>query len=313
MSDRIVTVTLNPAIDHTAGVPSFQLDAVNRVTWAQADAGGKGVNVASFLAEAGASVSVTGCLGAENLELFEQLFARKELQDHFIRLPGKTRVNIKLVDEAQGQITDVNFPGLVVDRAGLQQVQSVLQKLALTHDWFVFAGSLPAGLPTTTYHDLIATLKSQNKAVVLDTSGEALRQALPTQPDLIKPNIAELEALLGETLTNHAAIITAARQLVGAGIQHVVVSMGADGALFINEHQAIHAQAPAPEIKSTVGAGDAMIAGMVLGLSRGETLADCATLATAFSVGALGQIGPRLPDLAEIEALRCSVRLKHLT
>ncbi|MFE4106881.1 1-phosphofructokinase [Almyronema epifaneia] len=313
MSDRMVTVTLNPAIDHTVAVANFQLDTVNRVSWEQADAGGKGVNVASFLAEAGATVSVTGVLGSENPELFERLFAEKGLSDRFIRLPGKTRVNIKIVDQAQAQITDLNFPGLAVDESGLNQVQSAIAALAPSHDWFVFCGSLPAGCPTTAYRDLIAPLKAQGKTVILDTSGEALRQALPAQPDLIKPNIAELEALLGKTLRDDAALMAAAHQLIDAGIRQVVVSRGADGALFVNQHQVIHAQATAPEIKSTVGAGDAMVAGTVLGLSQGQAWVDCATLATAFSLGALSQIGPRLPDFSEIEALRRTVELKHLT
>lgn len=312
MSVRIATITLNPAIDHTAAVPDFQLDAVNRVTWDQADAGGKGVNVASFLAGFGVPVSATGILGNENPELFDRLFAQKGIQDHFVRLPGKTRVNIKIVDDAQSQVTDVNFPGLSVDGAALEQVKGAISTLTDTHDWFIFSGSLPAGATTTAYHDLIHPLKAQGKTVVLDTSGDALRHALPAKPDLIKPNLAELQEILGKNLPTHAAIVTAARELIASGIPQVVVSLGAHGALFINEREAFHAQAKAPDIKSTVGAGDAMVAGTVLGLSRGESWTGCATLATGFSLGALGQIGPRLPDWEAIEALRKTVEVKEV-
>lgn len=312
MSSRIATVTLNPAIDHTAAVPDFQIDAVNRVTWDQADAGGKGVNVASFLAGFGVPVSATGLLGDQNPELFERLFAQKDIQDHFLRRPGKTRVNIKIVDDAQHQVTDVNFPGLSLDGAALEQMQGAIATLVNTHDWFIFAGSLPAGAATTTYHDLISPLKQQGKTVVLDTSGDALRHALPAQPDLIKPNLAELQEILGKHLPTHDAIVAAARELIASGIPQIVVSLGAHGALFINERAALHAKAQAPEIKSTVGAGDAMVAGTVFGLSRGESWADCATLATAFSLGALGQIGPRLPDWEQIEALRQRVEVREV-
>ena len=110
MAPRIVTVTLNASIDQTARIPNFTAGAVNRVAWEQADAGGKGVNVASFLADFGYAIAVTGVLGADNQELFLRLFAEKELIDRFVRVPGHTRVNIKVVDDARHQVTDINFP-----------------------------------------------------------------------------------------------------------------------------------------------------------------------------------------------------------
>ncbi len=113
---RIATVSLNPAIDQTALVPNFTAGAVNRVLREQSDAGGKGVNVASFLAHFGLAVSVTGLLGDANSEPFVRLFREKGIVDRFVRVPGLTRVNVKIVDEAQDRVTDINFPGLQVER-----------------------------------------------------------------------------------------------------------------------------------------------------------------------------------------------------
>ena len=170
-------------------------------------------------------------------------------------------------------------------------------------DWFIFPGSLPPGLLSTAYHDLIKPLQAQGKRIVLDTSGDALQAALPAKPDVIKPNVEELSVLLGQALTSKTEIVEAARQLVNTGIETVVVSMGGEGALFVTAQAAIHAYAQPPEIKSAVGAGDAMVAGIVAGLSQrpcsdGEAiqpLINCAQLATAFSITALGQLGARFP------------------
>src|SRR5437764_10284888 len=103
---KVATVTLNPAIDQTVRVDGFQTNTVNRGITMQFDAGGKGVNVASFLADYGHSTAVTGFLGQENAAIFEQLFARKQIDDRFVRIPGSTRIGLKIVDEAKQQTTD---------------------------------------------------------------------------------------------------------------------------------------------------------------------------------------------------------------
>ncbi|MGB3201445.1 MAG: 1-phosphofructokinase [Nodosilinea sp.] len=309
---RIATVTLNPAIDQTVSVPNFQANAVNRVAWKQDDAGGKGVNVASFLAEAGHEVSVGGFLGRENNALFKTLFHQKGIDDHFVYLPGETRVNIKIVDDAQGQVTDINYPGLAPTHQDVDALRHAVQSLAKGCDWFIFSGSVPASMSNDIYDELIGPLKAQGKTVVLDTSGDALRYGLPAKPDLIKPNQAELEEVLNTRLASHAEIVAAAREIMASGILYVVVSMGADGALFIDRTQAFHAQPPKVDIKSTVGAGDAMVAGAVAGLVSGQLLRDCATLATAFSMGALGEIGPRLPPMEKIQAMQKLVTVQEV-
>lgn len=312
-TQRIATVTLNPAIDQTVSIPNFRANAVNRVDWKQDDAGGKGVNVASFLAEAGHRVSVTGFLGQQNDALFKTLFHQKSLDDRFVYLPGETRINIKIVDNAQGQVTDINYPGQAPTHQDVDGLKTVVQALAGSCDWFVFSGSVPACMSTDIYDELIGPLKAQGKTVVLDTSGDALRFGLPAKPDLIKPNQAELEEVLNTRLFSHTEIVAAARELIASGISYVVVSMGADGALFIDRTQAFHAQPPAVDIKSTVGAGDAMVAGTVAGLVSGQSLRDCAALGTAFSMGALSQIGPRLPPMDQIQVMQDSVTVREVS
>lgn len=313
MSASIVTVTLNASIDQTARIPNFTAGEVNRVTWEQSDAGGKGVNVASFLADFGHALAVTGLLGEGNQQLFVRLFSEKGLLDRFVRVPGQTRVNVKVVDDVLDQVTDINFPGVSVDAAAVAAVTAAVATLADEGaKVFVLSGSLPAGVPVTIYRDLTSSLKARGCTVVLDTSGEGLAHAIEAGPDVIKPNILELTELVGHPLEGDAAIVAAARGLRQRGIDLVAVSMGGRGAIFVDGGAAVHAQPPQVAIKSTVGAGDAMVAGIVHASSKRLGGADRARLATAFSLGALGEIGPRLPPRTVIEALKDKVMTREI-
>jgi 1-phosphofructokinase len=159
----------------------------------------------------------------------------------------------------------------------------------------VLAGTLPAGVPATTYARLITQLKGHGKKVVLDTSRDALSEGVLAGPTIVKPNIDELQQLTGQSLMDDVALEQAARQLLNSEIRLVVISMGERGAMFVDATTALIAVPPPVKVKSTVGAGDAMVAGLVAGQVRGLSLSDCARLATAFSLGAITRTGQNLP------------------
>jgi len=309
---KIATVTLNPAIDRTVSIPDFQAGKVNRVKHTQSDPGGKGVNVASVLSDYGFQTAVTGFLGADNPSLFERFFAQKKIEDRFVRIAGSTRAGIKIIDPESRETTDINFPGRAPSEADVQHLFQIVEDLTADCAWFVLAGSLPAGVSPDIYGDLIKLIKSKGRAVALDTSGEALRRALAAGPTLIKPNIVELEELVGYKLNTHVYIIQAAQQWLDQGIQTVVVSMGAEGAIFVEAKEAVLAQPPKVIVKSTVGAGDAMISGTVAGKISDASLADCARLGTAFSLSAVTNVGAGLPSLEAIESFKSQVTVRNL-
>lgn len=312
MENRVVTVTLNPAIDQTISIPNFTAGVVNRVESSQVDPGGKGINVASFLADFGQPVTVTGFLGAGNDDIFRRLFQRKSIEDRCVRIPGQTRVGVKISDALLHQTTDINFPGEMPRPQDIEALFSILAELSTDNEWFVLSGSLPRGVPAGMYGDLIRTLKG--KKVVLDTSGEALRLALPAGPWLIKPNRDELSEYAHKPLDSPAAILEQARDVMSRyNIHNVVISMGEKGAIFVEPDQAIWAAPPAVEVKSTVGAGDAMVAGMVAGKIRGLSLAECARLATAFSVAAISQIGSGLPSIEAVQSAKEKIIIREPT
>ena len=313
MTLRIATVSLNSAVDQTVTVPGFTADAVNRVAASRIDAGGKGVNVASFLAHVGHGVAVTGLLGAENAALFARHFAATGLVDACQRLPGATRTNVKIVDPLQDQVPDLNFPGIAAGPADLDAVAATLTELlAQGLDWVALCGSLPAGIGAEAYAELAALARKGGARVALDTSGPALGLALAARPDIVKPNVAELGAHLGRTLTGLESVREAARDLAASGVGLVAVSMGAGGAVLVRGAEAVLAIPPATPIASTVGAGDAMVAGLIHAATLGLDLAETARLATAFSLGALGEIGPHLPPPERLAALARTVTVKTL-
>lgn len=311
--NTVATVTLSPAIDQTIRVDRFQPNTVNYAQTMQFDAGGKGINVASFLADVGIRSSVTGFLGQENVAIFEQFFASKRIDDQFIRVPGSTRIGVKIVDGINQQTTDINMPGLQPPADALNALDATLERLSTTCDWFVLSGRLPAGVPVTTYATLIKQLKAHGKRVILDTSREALHEGVLAGPTVVKPNIDELQQLIGYELPNEDAIEQAARQLLTNGIQLVVVSMGARGAMFLDANTTLIAVPPPVVVKSTVGAGDAMVAGLLAGLLQGLSLPDCARLATAFSLGTITRVGAHLPALDVLQAYIPQVSLETKT
>lgn len=307
---RVVAVALNPALDQTIEVAGLQPGAVNRALRMQVDVGGKAVNVASCLSDFGINAAVAGQLGRDNAALFEELFQRKKIANHCCYLDGLTRVNTKLVDTVSGDTTDLNMPGPEFDPAAaadlLQQVLERLDRLVeRTASWVVLSGSLPPGLPADIYATITARVQAAGVSVLLDTSGTPLKAALAAGPKIVKPNRHELAELLDRPLDSLASVITAGRELLHASPapEWVVVSLGGDGALFLTREHAVQAQALRVAVTSTVGAGDAMVAGLVAARLEDLSLTETAQLATAFAAAKLTRLGPHLPRPAEVRAL----------
>lgn len=316
MTAAVLTVTLNPAIDLTVAVDRLEAGAVHRARSAQSNAGGKGINVAGCLADWGVPVAAGGLLGRFNDDAFVAFFAEKGIADVCVRASGETRTNIKIADLATGSTTDLNLPGLAVDAGEIDAVWAAAVKEIGAGTPVVLAGSLPEGAPADTWAKMVADLAAEGARVVLDTSGAPLAAALdthaPCMPYAVKPNREELEALLGRALPGEADLVAAARDLVARGVRLVAVSRGAEGALFVDAAEALAARLPAKTVLSTVGAGDAMVAGLVAALLEGPVLERVARLAVAFATAKLDRIGPHLGSRATVEDLAERVEIRRL-
>ncbi|HAW63518.1 MAG TPA: 1-phosphofructokinase [Pseudomonas sp.] len=308
---RVLTVTLNPALDLTVQLPALRLGEVNRSDNLQVHAAGKGLNVAQVLADLGHQLTVTGFLGEANAQPFEQLFAARGFTDEFVRVAGETRSNIKLA-EADGRITDINGPGLEVGAAQRDELLARLERLVPGHELVVVAGSLPRGVEVPWFVELLQRLARLGARVALDTSGAALREGLALSPWLIKPNEEELAQARDLDPADAQALADEARRL-NARIEHVVMSQGAAGVSWFSPAAAWHAQPPKVRVVSTVGAGDSLLAGMLHGLLAGWPAERTLAHATAIAAQAVGQIGFGITDRAQLAELEAAVRLQPLS
>lgn len=302
---RILSLTLNPALDLTVRLARLEPGEVNRSEAMITHAAGKGVNVAQVLADLGHHVSVGGFLGAANPQAFDALIASRGFGDAFIRVPGETRSNIKIAEQ-DGRVTDINAPGPWVSEQAQTQLLKLLAVIGPEFDAVVVAGSLPRGITPQWFEGLLQQLKNLGLKVALDTSGEALRAGLKAGPWLVKPNTEELAEALGYSTD-------AIRQLHRQGVEHVVVSDGAAGVSWYSPNTALHATPPKVTVASTVGAGDSLLAGMLHGLLSGDTPEQTLRRATAIAAMAVTQIGFGITDDAQLESLQSGVHVRPLT
>ena len=308
----ILTITLNPALDLTVRLGHLAPGEVNRSPMMLTHAAGKGINVAQVLADLGHTLTVSGFLGEDNAQAFDALFKRRGFVDGFVRVPGETRSNIKLAED-DGRVTDLNGLGPQVSPQAQQALLDILDRIAPDHDAVVVAGSLPQGVSPQWLHDLVLRLKALGLNVILDTSGQALKEALAAGPWLIKPNTEELSDALGSDISSLEAQIEAATRLQALGIEHVVISHGADGVNWFSHAEALQALPPKVSVASTVGAGDSLLAGMVHGLLSGHSPEKTLRTATAIAAMAVTQIGFGISDAAHLATLESGVRVRPLT
>jgi len=316
INNKVVTITLNPALDLTGSIGKLNLGSVNLAEEGSLHAAGKGVNVARVLSDLGAEVTVTGFLGRDNDALFSTLFSDMSADDQFIRVDGATRINVKLVEE-NGQVSDINFPGVHVSEQAIKAFESKLWALAETHQFFVLAGSLPTGITPELCASWVKKLHEMGKKVIFDSSRAALVAGLTAQPWLIKPNDEELSELVGTKLTSAQACQQAAEDLAAKGIDNVVVSLGEKGVIWLAKDQQqqtqwYFSQPPKMTVVSTVGAGDTLVAGLCWGHLQGWQAEHILSFATALSALAVSQVGVGVESLESVTELQQKVTLNNL-
>lgn len=305
---KVVTVTLNPALDLTGHLEQLNVGSVSLVDEGNFHAAGKGVNVAQVLCDLGAEVTVTGFLGQDNEQLFCQLFQDLGVNDQFIRVKGSTRINVKLVEQS-GSTSDINFPGVDVTPSDRERFETTLFELAENHDYFVIAGSLPRGISPEQCASWVQKLHDLGKKVLFDSSRAALTAGVESHPWLIKPNDEELSQFVGRQLATPEQCKQAAEELTNKGIENIVVSMGADGVMWLNKGTWLHATPPKMNVVSTVGAGDTLVAGLCWGHMQNMDRPQLLAFATALSALAVSQIGVGVPNCKELQNIQQQIQI----
>lgn len=278
----ITTVTLNVAVDKLYLVDEFQTGEVTRVKECHATAGGKGLNVARVASIVGEQVNATGFVGGHSGKYVEEMLKKDGISSDFVHVDGESRTCINIID-SNGKSTELLEPGLTVTENDKSGFKTKFQQVISTSSVVVISGSVPLGCGPRFYAELIGLAKSGGKRVILDTSGENLRQGIQACPTMIKPNKDEIKALLGVDVSSKEDVINAAMSLHSGGIPYVVVSMGKHGAIVVCDEGVFEGNPPDVKVVNTVGCGDSMVAAFAVSLVRGYKIEEALKFALAVS------------------------------
>lgn len=307
---RILTLTLNPAMDVFVHVDELYAGSLHRASEFRKNPGGKGINVSKALTAFGTPTVATGFIGGHNGDWIEGELDHQGISTRFIRIAEETRMNVKVV-EAQGKLTELNSPSPGLAEGDWNRLEELLGQIDGEFNWVAFCGNLPGNGSPEWYEKMTHRCHDLGIKVAVDTSGEALRRAIRAKPDFIKPNIEELEELTGKNIATIEEAATAAEKLAETGISTVAVTLGAKGMIVAREKETWIASVPEVDVVSPVGAGDSVVAGFLHGFDYyQDSFTDTIRFAAASGVAAVMKNGTTQPELADIRPLLDQIKIE---
>ncbi|HDG4099879.1 TPA: 1-phosphofructokinase [Staphylococcus aureus] len=264
----IYTVTFNPSIDYVIFTNDFKIDGLNRATATYKFAGGKGINVSRVLKTLDVESTALGFAGGFPGKFIADTLNNSAIQSNFIEVDEDTRINVKL---KTGQETEINAPGPHITSAQFEQLLQQI-KNTTSEDIVIVAGSVPSSIPSDAYAQIAQITAQTGAKLVVDAEKELAESVLSYHPLFIKPNKDELEVMFNTTVNSDEDVIKYGRLLVDKGAQSVIVSLGGDGAIYIDKEISIKAVNPQGKVVNTVGSGDSTVAGMVAGIASVLTI-----------------------------------------
>lgn len=290
----IVTVTLNPAVDQTLVLAQLAIGDTNRVRDSRIDPGGKGINVSRVLRELDRESLATGLAPGTLGRFVEHSLLEQGILCDFVHTRGQTRTNLTIMDEAQHETTLFSYRGPETDPRHVRTLETRLKRILSPDDWLVVAGSIPPPIEYAEYARLIEQGNRAGARTVLDADAEALEAGLRGKPHLVKANHHEIARLLGRSLDEDADLLPAADDLRAAGATVAVVTAGERGAVAVSDEGAWWTHPPKTVVVSAVGAGDALMAGLLLQLEDGASLGEALRWGTACGTAACLTAGTQL-------------------
>ncbi len=265
----ILTVTLNAAVDKRYEVEHVHIGAVNRIAKCTYGAGGKGINVARVAALAGAEVMVTGLVGGHTGNLIKEGADKNGLPNDFVTFSGESRTCINIYDQDSHIQTEFLEEGEEVPKEAGDKMMQKYRELLNRADVVTISGSVPKGIKSQMYQEMIREARKRNVPLLLDTSGSLLKDCIGICPTLIKPNREEMELLTGKELISQEDFVIEGTRLQKQGIHYVLISLGAEGAILVAPKGIYKAELPKIYAVNTVGCGDSMLAGCAIGMMEG--------------------------------------------
>jgi 1-phosphofructokinase len=255
----IYTCTITPSIDYTTYLPEFKTGKLNRSDEVYFYPGGKGINVSRVLKRLEVDNTAIAFAGGFTGTYIEQFLINEGIKTDFIPTDEITRINVKIKSTVE---TELNGPGPTLLDEHLQLLLKKVRQMK-AGDWFVLAGRLTDSIPTSFFEEIAMYCHANRIHFVLDTSGPALKELVRLKPLLIKPNVEELGELFETEITSTQEAVKYARNLVDQGVEHVIVSMGGEGALLVTKDLIIKASVPTKQVVNTVGSGDSLVSGFI--------------------------------------------------
>ena len=299
---QIVTLTINPSLDKSTDFTGLIPEQKMRCEKPRYDAGGGGINVSKAISKLGGSSLCVFTSGGSSGEMLEELIAKDGLKSIAIKTKNWTRENFIAFDTKTKSQYRFGFPGNEFSEDEKTKIVEIIKEIKC--NYLVISGSLNEGLPTNFYQKIVKIAKLSGIKVIVDTSGEALQKALETGVYLAKPNIGELAKLLGvERLELHEVEKAAKTLLENGSAEIIVVSLGVKGAILVTKEVTEFVKAPKIEKKSTVGAGDSMVGGMVWALSQNKTLKEVIQMGVCCGTAATMNEGTQLFKTDDVQKL----------
>ncbi|MGA7677218.1 MAG: 1-phosphofructokinase [Dehalococcoidia bacterium] len=308
----IATVTLNPSLDKTVSVEELVVDEANRWTSLRRDPGGKGINVSRVIHELGGETIAYGFIGGFDGEALKHLLRQQGVPFDFTPIKGEIRSNFIITDSETRRQTRIDAPGPNISRDELRKLIDKITRIKSKPDFLVLAGSVPPGVPADIYRQLIEKAKENGIKTVLDSDNKWLKEGIKAKPNVIKPNVHEAEELLEIQLRDEVSIIEAVKALVSKGIEVAAISRGKDGLIVATKEKVLKVTSPQVEVRSTVGAGDSAIAGLVLKLSQGHRIEKASQWAAAAGTATTLTPGTELCRREDVERLLPQVKVERL-
>jgi 6-phosphofructokinase 2 len=301
---KIVTLTMNPAIDKSATADNVAPEKKIRCTPPRYEPGGGGINVSRAIRHLGGESVAVYPAGGTTGQMFQELMAQEKLEQRVIPVKSLTRENLVIYEESTGQQFRFVMPGMPLDEEEWRKCLDVIPDIDAGPDYIVVSGSLPADVPDDVYLHIARMGTELGARVVLDTSGVPLRRAVEHGVYLVKPNMREFSELVGRQLKDEIELEGEAKKLIEKGQSEIVViSLGAGGILAVWAGGCERIHSPTVPIKSKVGAGDSMVAGIVLSLARDWNIYNALCYGVAAGAAAVMTPGTALCRLEDTERL----------
>ncbi|MDD6204707.1 MAG: 1-phosphofructokinase family hexose kinase [Firmicutes bacterium] len=305
----ITAVCLKPCIDKTITVDGVKLGQYNKIVDTRSDVSGKGVNVAVVLNRLGVRSRLIGYNFRENGKLLTDMLEKEQVEHSFVYSGGAIRTNIKLIDISDNTMTELNESGGLITDEKKQEFLELFRANSTGNELITLSGSLPVGCEDTFYRDLIASAPCR---CVLDCSGESFARGLEAKPYMVKPNKYELELYAGRPLETKEECLRVALDIIDRGVAIVCVSLGGEGALITNGAESYYAPPVKVRVRSTVGAGDSVVAGICKGLCEGKYLRECFAFGVAAGTACVLSEGTSLLSQADYTAMLPRVEIEEL-